>query len=226
MRQGKHQMRGAAAQALAEAPDAPCRVVRPAQFASKGASWLQRTPDERLLLLAAGGDAGAFEAFFLRHIDSAFSLASRICRDRAVAEEVVQESFLGLWRSSPDFDPARSSARTWAFSVVHHRAIDALRRSAVRERGRIGAEGLIEMVEAPERTDDQVVQVLQARQMQVAVTRLPPAQREVIELSFFEGYAHREIASALGLPLGTVKGRMRLALDRLRAPDQSSRPSC
>src|SRR5947209_5667216 len=105
--------------------------------------------DEDLMQLVREGDAAAFEVIYERHCDAAFSLAYRMCGRRAVAEDVTQEAFLSLWRSGARYDRTRGSVRTWVLGVLHHRAIDALRRSAVHDRRRMADEGLEERLEAP-----------------------------------------------------------------------------
>src|SRR5918997_1379031 len=107
--------------------------------------------DEDLIPLMARGDARAFEAIYERHSGAAYSLAYRMVGTRSVAEDVTQEAFLNLWRSGAHYDRGRGSVRTWILGIVHHRAIDALRRNAVHSKRRASAEGLEERQEAPER---------------------------------------------------------------------------
>lgn len=166
--------------------------------------------------LVAANDADAFEVVLERHADAAFSLAYRICGRRSVAEDVAQEAFLALWRGGARYDPARGSVRTWAFGIVHNRAVDALRRSGVHERRRVSDEGIEERVEAPERTDSQAIDNAVSHEIRGALGELPSEQRQVIELAYFGGFTHIEIATMLDTPVGTVKGRMRLGLQKLR----------
>jgi RNA polymerase sigma-70 factor, ECF subfamily len=177
---------------------------------------LRRLADEELMQLVAANDADAFEVVLERHADAAFSLAYRMCGRRSVAEDVTQESFLALWRSGARYDRARGSVRTWALGIVHNRAIDALRRSGVHDRRRASDEGIEESLEAPERTDTQAIENTASDEMRVALSELPTEQRRVIELAYFGGFTHTEIASMLDTPIGTVKGRMRLGLKKLR----------
>ncbi len=165
----------------------------------------------------AGGDAEAFEVIFERHADAAFSLAYRMCGRHSVAEDVTQEAFLALWRGVAHFDRTRGSVRTWVLGIVHNRAVDALRRSSVHERRRISDEGITETLEAPTRTDTQAIDNSRSHELRGALDRLPSEQRRVIELAYFAGFTHIEIASMLDTPVGTVKGRMRLGLEKLRA---------
>lgn len=166
--------------------------------------------------LVAAGDANAFEIVLERHADAAFSLAYRMCGRRSVAEDVAQESFLALWRGGARYDRARGSVRSWTLGIVHNRAIDGLRRNSVHDRRRANAEGLEEDLEAPERTDAQAINNAVSDEIRVALDELPSEQRRVIELAYFGGFTHTEIASMLNAPIGTVKGRMRLGLEKLR----------
>ncbi len=177
---------------------------------------LRRLADEELMQVVVGGDADAFEVILERHADAAFSLAYRMCGRRSVAEDVAQESFLALWRSAARYDRARGSVRTWTLGIVHNRAIDALRRSSVHDRRRASDEGIEEQLEAPERTDIEAMSNAASDEIRVALGELPNEQRHVIELAYFGGFTHTEIASMLDTPIGTVKGRMRLGLEKLR----------
>ncbi len=161
-------------------------------------------------------EAQAFEVLFDRHADAAFSLAYRMCGRRSMAEDVVQESFLSLWRRGASYDPTRGSVRSWVLSVVHNRAIDAFRRETVRTSRDVGDEGVAERVAASERTEAEVERRDEARHVRSALGELPADQRQVIELAFFGGFTHTQIAEMLKLPAGTVKGRMRLGLTKMR----------
>jgi RNA polymerase sigma-70 factor, ECF subfamily len=177
---------------------------------------LRRLADEELMQLVAGAEADAFEVILERHADAAFSLAYRMCGRRSLAEDVAQESFLSLWRSAARYDRARGSVRTWTLGIVHNRAIDALRRSSVHDRRRASDDAMEQELEAPERTDVQAMSNAASEEIRVALGELPTEQRHVIELAYFGGFTHTEIASMLDTPVGTVKGRMRLGLDKLR----------
>lgn len=177
---------------------------------------LARLADEDLMQLVQRNDPRAFEAVYDRHAGSAFGLAYRMCGRRATAEEVVQEAFLAIWRSGARYDRARGSVRTWILGIVHHRAIDALRRSIVHDRRRASDEGIEERFEATERTEVEAVRRDEAREIRGFLDELPEEQRQVIELAYFGGFTHAEIAEMLRMPLGTVKGRMRLGLEKLR----------
>lgn len=173
--------------------------------------------DVELLARACDGDAEAFEAIYDRHAPAAFSLARRICRDQGVAEDIVQDAFLSLWRGRDRYDAARGQVRTWLLGIVHNSAIDRLRRSGVHERRRASAEGIEDRLEAPERTEEEVAQREEATEVRGALCNLPEEQRRVIELAYFDGLTHTQIASMLDQPVGTVKGRMRLGLLKLHA---------
>jgi RNA polymerase sigma-70 factor, ECF subfamily len=177
---------------------------------------LRQLADEELMERVAGNDADAFEIVLERHADAAFSLAYRICGRRSLAEDIAQEAFLSVWRSGARYDRARGSVRTWTLGIVHNRAVDALRRSGVHERRRASDEGIEETIEAPERTDSQALDNAVSDEIRGALGELPAEQRRVIELAYFGGFTHLEIASMLDTPVGTVKGRMRLGLNKLR----------
>jgi RNA polymerase sigma-70 factor, ECF subfamily len=171
---------------------------------------------EELMGLVREGDVDAFEVIFDRHASAAFSLAYRMCGRAAAAEDIVQDAFLSLWRSGGGYDSRRGSVRSWVLSVVHNRAIDAFRRSGVRDRRDVADDGIAERLPAPDATDAEVERRDAARQLRTALDELPPDQRQVIELAYFGGFTHAEIADMLDLPPGTVKGRMRLGLNKMR----------
>ncbi len=176
---------------------------------------LNQLPDGELLALARDNDADAFAVIYDRHATAAYSLAHRICGSRALAEDVVQEAFLSLWRRLDRYDAARGEVRSWLLGIVHNGAIDKLRQTSLHERRRAGSEGLEDRLQSPERTDLEVEQREQASEVQAALRTLPPEQRHVIELAYFDGLTHTEIAARLELPVGTIKGRMRLGLAKL-----------
>ena len=179
-------------------------------------SALQSLADEELMALVAKGQARAFETIYERHGGAAFSLAYRMCGSRSLAEDVAQEAFLSIWRSGGRYDRARGSVRTWVLGIVHHRAIDALRRTVVHERRRASDEGIEERFEARERTEVEAARREEASTIRGMLETLPDEQSRVIELAYFGGFTHSEIAEMLGAPIGTVKGRMRLGLEKLR----------
>ena len=172
--------------------------------------------DEDLIPLMARGEAQAFEAIYERHSGAAYSLAYRMVGTRAVAEDVTQEAFLNLWRSGAHYDRVRGSVRTWILGIVHHRAIDALRRATVHDKRRTSDEGIEERLASPQRTDVEAARREEAATVREAMGTLPPEQVQVIELAYFGGFSHSEIAELLNTPIGTIKGRMRLGLDKMR----------
>jgi RNA polymerase sigma-70 factor, ECF subfamily len=178
---------------------------------------LRSLADEDVMQLVRRGDARAFEIIYERHSAAAFSLAYRMMGTRSGAEDVTQDAFLSMWRSGARYDRARGSVRTWVLGIVHHRAIDALRRATVHDRRRSSDEGIEERFEAAERTDMEAARREEAGTVRVAMESLPADQCQVIELAYFGGFTHTEIAEMLEAPVGTIKGRMRLGLKKMRA---------
>jgi RNA polymerase sigma-70 factor, ECF subfamily len=178
---------------------------------------LRKLADEELMELVCRDEAVAFEIVLERHADAAFSLAYRMIGRRALAEDVVQEALLSLWRTGARYDRSRGSVRNWILGITHHRAVDALRRDGLRTGKNVSDDDLHERLEAPERTDVEVVRRDEAREIRTAIDELPAEQVRVIELAYFGGFTHTEIATMLHLPIGTVKGRMRLGLEKMRS---------
>jgi RNA polymerase sigma-70 factor, ECF subfamily len=196
------------------------RYKRSAEAAS---AILHRLADEELMQLVRENDSAAFAVIYERHVAAAFSLAFRMCGKRATAEDVVQEAFLSLWRSGARYDHTRGSVRTWVLGIVHNRAIDALRRGVVQDRGRVSDEGIEEQLEAAERTEQEVGRRDEARAIRAVLEGLPTEQSRVIELAYYGGFTHAEIATMLDIPVGTIKGRMRLGLQKMRSQLRSER---
>lgn len=178
---------------------------------------INRLADEDLMTLVERKDPAAFEVLYDRHGGAAYSLAYRIVGDQRAAEDVTQEAFISIWRSGARFDAARGSVRSWALSVVRNRSIDALRRQAGNaprldfdDEVTLGAE------QAAELTDSEAIRHETADRLRGALRELPPEQSEVVGLAYFGGFTHGEIARMLNMPLGTVKGRMRLGLEKIR----------
>ena len=177
---------------------------------------LRLLADEELIGYVRDGDARAFGVIFDRHGAAAFSLAYRMCGRRVLAEDVVQESFLSLWRSGMRYERSRGSVRTWVLGVVRNKAVDTFRHETATTSRDVRDEAAAEQMPAPQRTDDEAERRADMRQVRGALEGLPSDQRHVVELAYFGGFSHSQIAEMLELPMGTVKGRMRLALTKLR----------
>jgi RNA polymerase sigma-70 factor (ECF subfamily) len=161
----------------------------------------------------AAGDTDALRELYGRFGSILFGMALRVVGDRQAAEECTQDTFVAVWRGARTYDPARASVSTWLVSIARNRAVDLVRRRAARP-----ADPYAEVERADESPDtaETVAAAETSSRVAAALGELPDAQREVIVLAYFHGLSHSEIAERLGLPLGTVKGRARLALDRLR----------
>ncbi len=178
---------------------------------------LDRLGDEELMALVDDKDPRAFEHFYDRHSGAAFSLAHRIVGERGGAEDVIQEAFLSIWRSSARYDPARGSVRSWTLGIVRNRAIDALRRGASPTRHLdLDDDAVLEGRPAEELTDAEALRRDMAQKVRGAIEKLPGEQLQVIALAYFGGFSQSEIAEMLSAPLGTIKGRMRLGMEKLR----------
>lgn len=172
--------------------------------------------EAELMRQVAAGEIGGLENLYDRYHSMAYALALRITTETGLAEDVVQDSFLGVWRNASRYAEDKGSVRGWLLAIVRHRAIDAMRRQ--RASVAIGEEA-DEAVPAALTLPDiwpEVAGHLDAEQIRRAMTALPPAQRDVIELAYFDGLTQREIAERTHAPLGTVKSRIRLGLASLR----------
>lgn len=169
--------------------------------------------DASLLARVVQGDEQALAELYDRHGRAAYALACRVTGERETAEEVVQEAFLAVWRRAETYRPDRGSVRGWLLTVVRHRAIDLVRARATRPRTTLMDDLRLS---AP---DDPLAEALAsalAATVRTAVAALPPEQRIAVELAYFAGLSYPAIAARVGAPLGTVKSRLRLALERLR----------
>jgi len=173
--------------------------------------------DEELVAAIGRRDERAVAALYDRYGGLAYSLAYRILEDRGAAEDVVQDAFVSAWRRAVSFQPGRGSVRTWLLSIVHHRAIDRLRGTPGRAR-RDGTldEAQVDRVVAVEDPWREVETTLQRDALKRGLATLPEEQRRTIELAYFGGYTQTEIAGVMGVPVGTVKGRIRIGLQKLR----------
>ena len=170
--------------------------------------------DDQVMAAVKAGSIAAFNVLYERYCDRVYRVARSICRDDGRAQDAVQEAFISIWRTRANYDDRRTVA-PWVLTVARNRAIDVARRNETHAVRRAG-DNRLEDVPAAGAIAKQVVANDQARDLLSALAKLPDAQREVITLAFYGQLTHTEIAAHLNLPLGTVKGRMRLALDRLR----------
>lgn len=172
--------------------------------------------DLELLQAVTTGDNAAFMALYDRYNRIAFGLAYRILGNAGAAEEAVQDAFMQVWTRAATFqDRGEGSVRSWLLAIVHHRAIDTHRRSARHSQRTVNLDDHLELRALGEVWDD-VDQKLTAEELRTALDSLPRDQRQTIELAYFGGLSQSEIAQQEAMPLGTVKGRMRLGLSKLR----------
>ena len=173
--------------------------------------------DEELLAGLAAGRLEALDALYERYASMAYGIARRITRDDTLAEDVVQDAFLGAWRSADRYVAGRGSVKTWLLAIVHHRAIDVVRRR--RPVSELPEEQEGARTPEPLTVPDlwgEVAGRLDAESVRLAVATLPEHQRQAVELAYFGGLSQTEISERTGVPLGTVKSRVRLALIALR----------
>jgi RNA polymerase sigma factor (sigma-70 family) len=175
--------------------------------------------DVELVRRLGDADGAALSQLYQRFGRPCYSLARRICADEGLAEDVVQEVFLTLWRDPSRFDPARGGFATWLLTLIHHKAVDAVRReSTIRRRMVAAPEAGEDWSPTPVPGADQAAMArVVAGQVRAALHRLPVEQRQVLALAYFGGHTQREIAVLTGVPLGTVKSRMFTAVQRLRS---------
>ncbi len=162
------------------------------------------------------GDQDAVAALYDRYGGAAYGLAFRITNDRALAEDVVQDAFVTMWRQAPRFDPERGQVRSWLLTIVHHRAVDTVRRRTSRNE-RALPEGAEEFIATRGGPEELTGWALEAEAVREAIRHVPEEQRRTIEMAYFDGLTHVEIAERMGVPLGTVKSRLRIGLEKMRA---------
>ena len=171
--------------------------------------------DEELISLVGQANAAAFATLYDRHSRSAYSLAYRMMGEKQAAEDLAQDAFIKVWRSATTYTANRASVRTWILSIVHNRGIDQLRSVASRRRMQEKVEVFAPKVQPSEGFAESWANT-QGEQVREALGTLPKEQLKILELAYFSGYTHVEIAELLDVPLGTVKGRMRLGLKKMR----------
>ena len=192
------------------------------QSRTAGSSWdprgvraTDRSDDVELMQAVARGNEFALSTIYQRHADTCYGLARRVVNDRTLAEEVVQELFVRLWRAPERFDPERGSLRSFLLAQVHGRAVDLLR-SEVARRGR-EARDAERMLTSEDDLERAVLDLTEAEAVRTALATLSEGERQAIELAYFGGHTYREVATLLEQPEGTVKSRIRSGLLRLRA---------
>jgi RNA polymerase sigma-70 factor (ECF subfamily) len=161
------------------------------------------------------GEQAAVTGLYDRHGGAAYGLAFRITGDGTLAEDVVQEAFLSVWRQCGRFDPARGQVRSWLLTIVHHKAVDAVRRRAGRPERALPEEP--EVFHADRGRPEEIAEMsMDAAAVREAVALVPEEQRQTIMMAYFEGLTHVEIAERMKVPLGTVKSRLRIGLEKMR----------
>lgn len=183
----------------------------------------QQASDLAILAAIARQEPDALGTLYDRYGRIAFGLAYRMLGDAAGAEEVVQDAFMNVWRRAGSFDQRRGGVRAWFLTIVHHCAIDHTRRRATRRTGELDFDALEPVLEAPDIWID-VLDGLRAESVRKALAGLPEEQRRTIELAYFDGLTQSEIAEQTGVPLGTIKSRMRLGLRKLHDLLLSAQP--
>jgi len=175
--------------------------------------------DTELLAAIAQGEEEALEHLYERYARLSYALAYRLLHDSLAAEDLVQEAFLAIWRKAGTYQPQQGSVYSWLQAIVHHRAIDRLRSAANRDQLCAPFEPDMEQQTLSAEPDacEQVWHGEQRRMVLAALAQIPPEQRQVIDMAYFGGYTHVEISEMLHIPLGTVKGRMRLGLQKMKS---------
>jgi RNA polymerase sigma-70 factor (ECF subfamily) len=179
----------------------------------------QAFSDETLLLKIANNEEWAMEALYDRYGRYAYSLAYHIVRDTTIAEDIVQDAFLAIWRKATSYQERQGSVRGWLQAIVHHRAIDRVRAAAHRDHQwtPLPTEGEQDLPSTQPEVWEEAWLKERSELVRKVLAQLPPEQRQVIELAYFGGYTHAEMAERWNIPLGTVKGRMRLGLRKMKS---------
>ncbi len=176
---------------------------------------IEQRDDAAILRRIVARDPHGIELLYDRYGGMAYALAYRVLGERGLAEDVVQEAFLSVWRLGATYDARKGAVRTWLLTIVHNRTIDQLRTLRAKRSADTSIDNAVPLP-AGEDTWAAVAQTLDGERVRAALASLPPEQRQVVDLAYFGGLTHAEIAARTGIPLGTVKGRMRLALGKLR----------
>ena len=175
-----------------------------------------RQADQASLARIARGDQAAFAELYDRHARLVYSLALRILQDRADAEDIVQEVFAQVWAHAARYDASRGAVAAWVLTMTRSRAIDRLRSKRARREAATEADSVEKVMDLSAAQDLELLSAEQVTRLQRALQELPDAQRTALELAYYEGLTHVEVAEKLGEPLGTVKTRIRQAVINLR----------
>jgi RNA polymerase sigma-70 factor (ECF subfamily) len=188
-------------------------VTRPPRRAADDAA-----ADTELMRRVREGDRGAVDDLYDRFRRPAFALARRVLSDDTLAEDVLQDVFLAIWKDPGAFDGARGSVASWLLAMVHHKAVDAVRREESHRRRQTRAEDDLRLTEPTARGDveDEAAERVESQRIRAALQALPAAQREALTLAYYGGYTQREVAALTDTPLGTVKTRMLAGMRRLK----------
>ena len=184
-------------------------------IAGQRRKYLLLADEDLISLVHEKRDSEAFAALYDRHARAAYSLAYRMMGEKQATEDIVQDAFLKVWRAAGSYRAERGSLRSWLLTVVHNRVIDQLRSTASQRRTQEKVEASAPTSQ-PSEAFAQSWRNSQRERVREALKTLPREQLKVLELAYFSGYTQKEIAQLLGLPLGTVKGRMRLGLEKMR----------
>lgn len=200
------------------APEAPSGVPARRGRAGGPGGAERSAEDARLVARLGAGDESALAALYDRYSRPAYSLARRVCVDELLAEDVVQEVFLTVWRDPSKFSPDRGAFSSWLLTLVHHKAVDAVRREGVHRRRQVNVDDETTDRLAPDTpgADQDAIGAVVADHVKAALRELPVEQRTAMMLAYYGGYTQREVAALVGVPLGTVKSRMFAAANRLR----------